>query len=193
MFQRYFIREFKANGLPLLGFYKRCWSLSTSHTRPLLQLPTRTVCPMQTPAPSNSRKRRRSDQYPREAEEEAFQIASKKHKAIHTPDPSQPATQQDDPSPILLKRDTLRVLRRQYTQAARESRANPRPRRPATRLANAEWQRRHPPLKPARTYLKHCRHEQYRALQSFARHGGPDLRELRGVCISNASPFRCSC
>ncbi|MCJ1449490.1 MAG: hypothetical protein MMC23_010010 [Stictis urceolatum] len=144
---------------------------------------------MQTPAPSNSRKRRRSDQYPREAEEEAFQIASKKHKAIHTPDPSQPATQQDDPSPILLKRDTLRVLRRQYTQAARESRANPRPRRPATRLANAEWQRRHPPLKPARTYLKHCRHEQYRALQSFARHGGPDLRELRGcqraaLCVS---------
>ena len=174
-------------------YHKRCWSLSTSHTRPLLRLATRTVCPMQTPAPSNSRKRRRSDQCPREGEGEALQIASKKHKAIHTPDPSQPATEQHDPSPTLLERDALRALRRQYTQAARESRANQQPRRPATRRAIAEWQRRHPPLKPARKYLKHCRHEEYRALQSFARHGGPDLRELRGVCISNASPFRCLC
>ena len=159
----------------------------------MLQLLTRAACPMQTPAPSNSRKRQRSDQHPFEAEGEAVQTASKKHKAVHTPDPSQPATHQDSPSPILLKRDALKALQRQIAQAARESRANQRTPRRVTRLAVAEWQRRHPPLKPACTYTENCRYEQYRALQSFARHGGPDLWNLRGVWISNAPPFRCLC
>lgn len=42
---------------------------------------------MQTPALSNSRKRRRSDQCPFELEDEACQTVSKKRKAAHTPDP----------------------------------------------------------------------------------------------------------
>ena len=111
---------------------------------------------MQTPASSSSRKRRRSDQYPFEhIYEGACQTASKKRKVVHFPDPQQPATHQGHSSVIPLTRPSLRELKRQNMQAARESRANQRiRRRPATRLAVAEWKRCHRPLKPAHTYLK---------------------------------------
>ncbi|KAL9076210.1 MAG: hypothetical protein Q9157_003745, partial [Trypethelium eluteriae] len=136
-----------------------------------------------TPAPSNLLKRRRSHQYPFELEGEACQTASKKHKAIHTPNPTQTATSQDNSSPIPLEKRALKELRRINDQAARESRAKHQVHRPATRLATAEWRRCNPspkPLKPAHTYLMNCGDEQYKNLQSFARHGGPDLWELRG-------------
>lgn len=140
---------------------------------------------MQTPAPSNPRKRPHSDQYPFEGE--ACQTVSKKQKAIHVPDPPEPAAHQDNSPAIPLNRSALRALRRQITQAARKPRSNQRIRRPATILAVAEWNRCHQPLKPADTYLKNCGHEQYKALLSFSKHGGPDLRGIRGVWISNAS------
>ena len=145
---------------------------------------------MQTPTPSNPLKRRRSDQYPLELEGQACQTASKKHKAIHTPDPTQTATSHDKPSSTQLDRRALKQLRRANAQAARQSRAKHQTRRPITRPATAEWRKRNPPsrpLKSVRTYLRNCGHEQYKDLQSFAKHGGPDLRKLRGVWISSVS------
>lgn len=142
---------------------------------------------MQTPAPSSSRKRLRSDQYPFEGE--ACQTVSKKQKAIHIPDPKEPAAHQDNSPAIPLQRGALRALRRQITEAARKPRSNQRIRRPTTRLTFAEWKRYHQPLKPAHQYLKNCELEQYKALLSFSKHGGPDLRDIRGVWISNASPM----
>ena len=138
---------------------------------------------MPTPAPSSS-----SNQHPSELERGAHQTTSNKGKAVHIRDPQQPAVPQGDSSVISLTRHSLRELRRQNTQAAQESRAKQRVRcSPVTRLAVAEWKKRHRPLEPAYKYLKDCGHERYRALQSFSKHGGPDLRDLRGVWISNAS------
>lgn len=133
---------------------------------------------MQTPVLSNSRKRPRSDQYSFKL---ACQTVSKKQKAIRIPDSKESAAHQEDSSAIPLQRRALRALRRQITQAARESSANQRIRRPVTRLAITEWKRCHQPLKPPHTYLKNCGHKQYKALLSFSKHGGPDLRDLRGV------------
>lgn len=135
---------------------------------------------MQTPPPSNSLKRRHFDQHPSELEGEVCQSVSKKRKTVHTPETQQPAAHQDNLSQIPLERQALRELQRTITQAARASRPNQRIRRPATRLAVAEAKRRHPPLKPAHIFLENCEHEQYKALKSFAKGGGPDLRNLRG-------------
>lgn len=140
---------------------------------------------MQTPAPSNSRKRRHFDQRPSELEGEVCQSVSKKRKTVHTPETQQSAAHNS--SQIPLERQALRELQRTITQAARASRPNQRIRRPATRLAVAEAKKRHPPLKPAHIFLEDCDREQYKALKNFAKGGGPDLRNLRGVWISNAS------
>lgn len=137
---------------------------------------------MQTPAPSNSRKRPRSDQYPFEGE--ACHTISKKQKAIHIQDPKESAAHQDNSPTIPLQRGALIALRRQIAQAARKPQSNQQTRRPATRLAFAEWKRCHQPLKPAHQYLKNCGLEQYKALLSLSKHGGPDLRDIRGVWIS---------
>ena len=144
---------------------------------------------MQTPAPSNSCKRRRFDQYSFELEGEACQTVSKKRKAVQVPDSQQPETHQDNSSAIPLERRALKALNQRNTQAARVSRAKRQVRRPATRIAVAEWKECHRPLEPAHIYLENCGHQRYKALQSFSTRGGPDLRDLRGVRISNASPL----
>ena len=142
----------------------------------------------QTPSDSDQRKRRRSDQHSLELEAEDCQTVAKKvKKNVDAADP-QPATTQDNSLATPLTRKTLRALDRENKQAARESRLKQRLRRPITRLALAEWRRRHPPVQPSQLYLESSGHEQSEALKRFAEKVELDLRDLRGVSVSNVSP-----
>jgi hypothetical protein len=83
----------------------------------------------------------------------------------------------------VLTRQALEELDQRNTQPAYCSQAN---RRPVTRQAVAKWKEKEEnwePTQPAADFLTCCSGH-LEEVKLFARHGGPDLSDLRGVCMN---------
>ncbi len=146
--------------------------------------PVITNCHMPEAQLSDSRKRQRSEQLPLQLNGTS-QPLSKKRRLSH-PSGSQPAAAfWDNLSKIWLTKRALRELDRRNTQSA-PSPPRPsyqrRPHRPVTRRALAELKNNCRPTQSAADFLCHCAPRCLKDIKRFARHGGPDLSDLRGVC-----------
>jgi hypothetical protein len=103
----------------------------------------------------------------------------KKQKLNHPTKP--PPAFWDNLSEIPLTRNAVQELERRTNEIPRSSRrqSDTQVRRPV-----AEWKSSHP---PTTSYLARCGPPR---IQRFARLGGPDLSDLRGVCIYQMLSFR---
>jgi hypothetical protein len=130
---------------------------------------------MPEPPLSSPRKRQRAEQRP-------SQHLPKKRKVSYPISGFQPpAAFWDNLSKIWLTKRALRELDRRNSQAHSLYR---RLHRPVTRLGLAEWKRTHQPPQSAADFLCHCTSTCLKDIERFARHGGPDLSDLRGVRIT---------
>jgi hypothetical protein len=121
----------------------------------------------------NPRMRQQSDQQP----------VSKRQKVNYPRDSRATAAFWDNLSTIWLTKNALRELDRRNAEAAasnhrRHSLQKPFS-RPVSRLDVAEWKANQ--LQPATEYLTGCTQKRAGEIRSLARHGGPDLSDLRGV------------
>jgi hypothetical protein len=135
------------------------------------------------PGISNPRKRQRTELQPKGAS----QPQSKRQKLIHHCTESQlPPAFWDNLSKIWLTKNALRELDRRNSQLAPSSPRSPRRRfhRPVTRRALAEREKNCLPAPSAANFLRHCGLRCLKDIKLSARRGGPDLADLRGVCIS---------
>ncbi|KAF2182612.1 hypothetical protein K469DRAFT_585737 [Zopfia rhizophila CBS 207.26] len=138
------------------------------------------------------RKRQRPEQRPSQPNETS-QPVSKKQKVGHPSGLQPPAAFWDNLSKIWLTKRALRELDRRNTQPA----PNPphssyrRLHRPVTRRALAELKKSWHPIQPATDFLSHCTSKRLEDIKLFARHGGPDLSDLKG-CRKHASPLYCT-
>lgn len=143
-------------------------------------------CHMPKPEVSNPRKRQRSEQRPLQLNG-VSQPLSKRQKLSYPATRSQPpAAFWDNLSKIDLTKRALRELDRRNTLPAPSS---PRPsyRRPhrrLTRYALAELKRNRQPTQSTIDFLCNCAPGCLKDIKLFTRHGGPDLTDLRGVCIA---------
>ncbi|KAL2754161.1 hypothetical protein ACRALDRAFT_2081957, partial [Sodiomyces alcalophilus JCM 7366] len=134
----------------------------------------------------NSSKKRQS---PQEALGDNTQHSAKKHKLDHPLFP--PPHFWDNLSRPVLTRSTLRELdRRNTTKPSSQHRPDCRHRSPLTRRAVA-IRRDARPL-PAQAFLQQSSPADWARLRHFARHGGPDLKDLRGYRQSNHSEISAS-
>lgn len=88
----------------------------------------------------------------------------------------------DNLAKVWLTRRALKELDRRNAQAAsNQSPVQPKGKKPRTRSVVQEFKHRPQPALPksVNRYLNRGN------LQRFARHGGPDLSDLKGVCISS--------
>lgn len=137
--------------------------------------------------PSNLRKRHQ-ELAPLQLNE-ISQPLSKKLRLSH-PSGSRPPTEfWNNLSKVWLTKRALRELDRRNTQAAsRQQRPSYQQlHRPVTRRALAEWKKNKDNWQPAQTaeeFLSHCTTACLKDIKLFARHGGPDLSDLRGVCVA---------
>ena len=141
-------------------------------------------CHMPKAQLSNSRKRQRSEQCPLQLNGTS-QPLSKKWRLSHPSGSQPPAAFWDNLSKIWLTKRALRELDRRNTQSA-PSPPRPsyrrRPHRPVTRRALAELKNNRRPTQSAADFLCHCAPRWLKDIKLFARHSGPDLSDLRGVC-----------
>jgi hypothetical protein len=106
----------------------------------------------------------------------------KKQKRSHPSGSQFPPAFWDNLSEIDLTKRALGELDRRNLQAALNSHLPyPRPRRPNTRRALAELKKGSQLARPAANYLYHCGRRVLKNIKQTARHGGPDLSDLRGV------------
>ncbi len=139
---------------------------------------------------SNPRKRQRSEQGPLRLNETS-QPQSKRQKPSHLTSGSHPPVAfWDNLSKIWLTKRALRELDRRNTETARNP---PRPsyRRPhqhVTQCALAELKKKRQATQSAADFLCHCAPSCLKDIKLFARHGGPDLSDLIGVCIARYLP-----
>ena len=141
---------------------------------------------MPEPQLSNPRKRQCPGQDPFQPNKTS-QPLSKRQKLIHFTDGYQPpAAFWDNLSKLWLTRRALRELDRRNTQPA----SNPsrlsyqQPHRPVTRSAVVELQKNRHTIQSAPDFLCYCALSCLKDIKIFARHGGPDLADLRGVCVA---------
>jgi hypothetical protein len=87
----------------------------------------------------------------------------------------------DSLSKIWLTRDALRELDWRNARAALLL-STSQARRPVTRGV-AAWKKSQNPLECPSTFLRSCRPEILKAVKLLAKHGGPDLSNLRGVSV----------
>lgn len=109
-----------------------------------------------------------------------FKSSRKPHSCSKLPPPAF----WDNLSKVWLTRRALEELDRRNAQSAfNQSPVQPKGKKPRTRSAVRELKHRAQPAlpNPANRYLDRGN------LQRFARHGGPDLSDLKGVCISSDS------
>jgi hypothetical protein len=127
-----------------------------------------------------SRKRQRTDQDPLHQSRTA---RSKRQKLSEFPasQSQSPPAFWDNLSKIWLTKRALRELNRRTRQHS-ERLSYPRARRPGTRNLLAAWKRTHP---SGPDILDGCIAETLRDIAQLARHGGPDISDLRGVWILN--------
>ena len=135
---------------------------------------------MYTPPTSNRPKRSLSHHSPHQTREPQ----SKKPKLGEDPARSvSPPHYLDSLSKIWLTREALRELNRR-TQQIRSPQNLPTARRPLTRALRSELRNRlYSTRTPASDFLQHCTSEHLRELKWFAKLGGPDLVDLRGVRV----------
>jgi hypothetical protein len=135
---------------------------------------------MPEPQSSNPRKRR---------PQESSQPLSKRQKLNHPRGSQPPAAFWDNLSKIWLTRRALKEFDRRNTQPTPrpDPLPYPRSRRPVTRHTVADWKEEEEnwePTKPATDVLPRCSTTCLQEIKLLARHGGPDLSDLRGVCIT---------
>ncbi|KAL9127755.1 MAG: hypothetical protein Q9175_007672 [Cornicularia normoerica] len=134
---------------------------------------------------SNPRKRRNSERLTPQ-QNKTLQHVSKRRKRSRSQPP--PAFW-DNLSKIDLTRRALKELDRRNTQAALNSRPlYPRSQRPITRRVLAELKKSSQPLTPAAKYFCHCGASGLKNIKQTARHGGPDLSDLRGLPEHSSPP-----
>jgi hypothetical protein len=141
-------------------------------------------CRMPDPQLSNPRKRQPSEQRPLPVNETS-QSRSKRQKLSHPSGSQPPVAFWDNLSKVWLTKRALRELNRRNTAPSPPRSSYQRPHRPVTRRARAELKKRHEPTQSAAHFLCHCRPRCLKDIKLFARHGGPDLSDLKGVCIAN--------
>jgi hypothetical protein len=114
---------------------------------------------------------------------ELVQPLSKKQKLNYLNDYHPPTAFWDNLSKIWLTRRALEEFYRRNTQPARCSRAN----RPVTRHAVAKWKHKEEnwePTRPTADFLTCFSVGHSEEVKLLTRHDGPDLSDLRGVCIA---------
>ena len=134
---------------------------------------------------SNSRKRQRSEQYPPQ-QNKTSQPLSKRQKRSHPPIGSHPPPAfWDNLSRVWLTKGALRELDRRNSP----SQSTPSPscslhkrlHRPFTLHAVAKVEKSRQSPQSASDFLRHCTAESLKDIKRLARHGSPDVLELRGV------------
>ena len=94
-------------------------------------------------------------------------------------------------SKVWLTREALRELNRR-TRRVKSVQHRPEGQRPLTRGFHAELRNRVCSARtPASDFLQRCSWGTLKELKLFAKYGGPDLVELRGVCIPVSFWTRC--
>ena len=132
---------------------------------------------------SNLRKRRHSEHL-------STYHGSKKQKYGHPSASQFPPAFWDNLSKVDLTKRALEELNRRNTRASLNSRTfSPRSHRPITRRFLAERNESFPPTLPAISDLYHF--GTLKNLKQTARHGGPDLSDLRGVSGPQVPHFQC--
>ena len=135
----------------------------------------------------NLRKRQRSEQHIPQVNGGASQPLLKRQKPSH---PNSgfppPAAFWDNLSKVPLTKGALRELDRKNTQAAPKPPHSSyrRPHRPATRRILAEQSKSRQHTESTTAFLGHRAPRYLTDIKLFARHGGPNLSELRGVRIT---------
>jgi hypothetical protein len=157
---------------------KRCCSPPTSQATPHLVHNYQ----MLEPQLSGSRKRQRSE---RPKPNEISQPASKKQRLSHPRESEPPVAFWDNLSKIWLTKRALRELDRRNARAQSPYR---RVRRPATRNLLAQSKRNRQTAQDTAYYLRCCDSRTLKDVKLFARHGGPDLSDLRNVCAIKYLP-----
>ena len=131
--------------------------------------------------PLNPRKRRSSER-PTPQQDEVLQHGSKRQKRSHLNRYLFPPAFWDNLSKIDLTKRALEELDRRNTEAAQKSGpAHLRLRRPITRLGRTRLKKSSQYLIPAADYLGNCSTRSLKSIKQSARHGGPDLSDLKGV------------
>jgi len=148
-------------------------TFSDSHAQQNIATPR---CHMPEAQLSNPRKRRNPERL-------TPQHGSKRQKHSHPSGSEIPPAFWENLSRIDLTKRALKELDRRNTQAALASRSScSRPHRPITRRVLAELKKSCQPLTPAVEYIYNCGTRDLKDIKQTARHGGPDLSDLRGVC-----------
>ena len=134
---------------------------------------------------SNPRKRQRSEQYLPQ-QNRTSQPLSKRQKHSHPPIGSHPPPAfWDNLSMVWLTKGALRELDRRnaLSQSAPSLSCSlhKRSHRPFTQHAVAKVDKSYRYPQSASEFLCHCTTESLKDIKRLARHGGPDLLELRGV------------
>ena len=142
-------------------------------------------CHMFEPPISNQRKRQPSEPCPLQGNE-TLQPSSKRQQLSHLGGSNSQAAFWDNLSKIWLTKRALRELDRRNTQRASSppSSSYPRAHRPIARRARAELKTSRQPTQPAADFLCLCGSRCLKNIKQFARRGGPDLSDLRGVRIA---------
>lgn len=132
---------------------------------------------------SDPRKRRNPEQLP--PQQKRTSHVSKKQKCSHPSGSQLPPVFWDNLSKIDLTKRALGELDRRNIQVAIRSHPtrHPRLRRQITRSALARLKKGFQPAQPAADYLCHCGTKTLKNVKHIARHGGPDLSDLRGVRV----------
>ena len=143
---------------------------------------------MLEPQVSNPRKRQRSEQHAPQLNG-TNQPLLKRGKLNHSPSEVRsrtPPAFYDNLSKIWLTKHALRELDRRNAQLASSLLcSSPRgSRKPFTRHALAEVEKNHPSTQSASDFLCNCTSRCLKDIKQLARRGGPDLLDLRGVCIA---------
>jgi hypothetical protein len=155
----------------------------------LLGIPASTISSMPELQSPNPRKRQRTE--PSLQQNEIWRSASKRQKRNLNGSQPPPAFW-DNLSKTWLTKGALRELDRRNAQTIIKSPRSPY-QRPVTRTFLAEWKRNHQPTQSVDDYHQptQCADHFFRSsgrrlledIKLFARNGGPDLSDLRGVRI----------
>jgi hypothetical protein len=96
----------------------------------------------------------------------------------------------DSLSKVWLTKHALRELNRRNAKPLPHS-SSRRAHRPVTRNFLAELKKRCKPIQSAGDFLYNCAPKILRDIKLFSRQGGPDLSDLRGVCIMRYQTSGC--
>ena len=140
-------------------------------------------CHMPEPQLSNPGKCQSSGQRPVRVDETS-QPRSKRQKLSHPSESQPPVAFWDNLSKVWLTKRALRELDRRNATPSPPRSSHRRPHRLVTRRARAELKKRREPTQSTVDFFCHCGPGCLKDIKLFARHGGPDLSDLKGVCIA---------